>query len=714
WSFYSQGAEEGKQASADEFFQEALQWFGDADPKAGSPVEKGRRLAGLVRRQKTLLILDGLEPQQYPPGEIKGFDGKLKDPGMAAFLKQLAGGRHEGLCIVSTRLGVTGLDDKKGFGLKEVKLEHLSEAAGLELLKRLGVTTGSERDLKGAVAEYGGHALALTLLGRYIKSVYGGDIRKRDEIRKLTRGKIKESRHAEKVMAAYEKWLGDSIEKDVLYIMGLFDRPVEKGAVEALKEKPAIPGVTEQLQALSEEDWQWALAHLREAGLLAAANPEKPGTPDSLDCHPLVREFFGEKLLQQNPKGRQAAHQRLYTYFKNLPAKELPDTLRELEPLFAAVSHGCKAELHEEVFDDVYFRRMQRDANTNYCCNKLGAFGADLAAVSHFFDVPWSRPAEGLPEAKKAAVLSWAAFRLRALGRLREAVQPMKVSTEALVKQKNWLSAAKSASNLSELLLTLGDVPQAVAYARESVTHADRSGDDFQMESKRTTLADALHQSGAVTEAEKWFREAEEKQKKRQPGVPFLYSLWGYRFCDFLLENPAQGKHAGTKEVMERAEKALEIVLNGSRNLLDIALNKLTLGRAWMKQALKENSGNFSRAMDFLRQAVEGLREAQVQDYLLRGLLFRAECSRHLKSYADAWQDLNEANEIARLGNMKLFLCDYHLEAGKLCSEQGKNKDAEEHIKKATELIKETGYGRRGKTAIIKDKHKQKGPPDND
>jgi hypothetical protein len=35
WSFYSQGAAEGKQASADEFFQETLAWFNDSDPKAG-------------------------------------------------------------------------------------------------------------------------------------------------------------------------------------------------------------------------------------------------------------------------------------------------------------------------------------------------------------------------------------------------------------------------------------------------------------------------------------------------------------------------------------------------------------------------------------------------------------------------------------------------------------------------------------------------------
>ncbi|MCP5106883.1 MAG: hypothetical protein GY950_26095 [bacterium] len=44
---------------------------------------------------------------------------------------------------------------------------------------------------------------------------------------------------------------------------------------------------------------------------------------------------------------------------------------------------------------------------------------------------------------------------------------------------------------------------------------------------------------------------------------------------------------------------------------------------------------------------------------------------------------------------MKLFLCDYHLEAGKLCSDEGKNDEAEEHFEKARELIQETGYKRR-------------------
>ena len=54
WSFYSQGAAEGRQVSADQFIAAALTWFGDPDPTVGSPWDKGERLAELIKQQRTL------------------------------------------------------------------------------------------------------------------------------------------------------------------------------------------------------------------------------------------------------------------------------------------------------------------------------------------------------------------------------------------------------------------------------------------------------------------------------------------------------------------------------------------------------------------------------------------------------------------------------------------------------------------------------------
>jgi tetratricopeptide (TPR) repeat protein len=681
WSFYSQGAEEGKQASADEFMQTTLAWFGDQDPKAGSGVEKGRRLAHLIRQEKTLLILDGMEPLQYPPGELHGFDGMLKDQGLKTLLKELAAS-HPGLCVLTTREPVTDLADRVDHSVKEILLEHLSDEAGAQLLKNLGVT-GSDKEIVQAVQEYGGHALALNLLGNYLHSVHQGDIRKRDKIPALTMDR-KKGRHARRVMEAYERWLGDSAELNILRIMGLFDRPVEKGAVEALKGESPITGITQKLQELSEEDWQWALSNLRTANLLSKADPQKPGT---LDCHHLVREHFGEKLREENPDGWKEAHTRLYRYYKNLPKKEFPDTLPEMEPLFAAVAHGCAAGLHQETLDDVFWKRTRRGKEM-YILKKFGAFGANLAALSHFFLEPWSQPAPGLAEEAKAFILNEAGFGLQAMGRLQEAIQPIKAGLNSRAKNEDWENAARATSNLSELVLALGRVEEAVGYASQAVTHADNSGDDFMKDSMRTTLADALHQMGELEEAEKWFREAEAMQKKIQPEFHYLYTRRGFLFCDLLL---GQGRH---QEVRKRAEDTIKIA---QRNewLLHIALDQLSLGRAWMMQTLAEKTGDFTRAGDYLHQAVAGLRKAGQQQYLAPGLLIRAECFRHQQEFKAAWEDLQEALEIAQLGSMKLFLADYHLEAGKLCEAQGKQQDARKHFTTAKKMMEEMGYGRK-------------------
>ncbi|NIM16069.1 MAG: TIR domain-containing protein [Candidatus Aminicenantes bacterium] len=682
WSFYSQGAAEGKQASADEFMQDTLKWFGDKNPKEGSAVDKGRRLARLIRKQRTLLILDGLEPLQYPPGEAYGMEGQVKDPGLKTMLKELAASQP-GLCVITTRESVTDLKNKIDFTVKEICLEHLSDKAGVELLKNFGIK-GLEKEILEAVQDFDGHALALNLLGQYLKSVHQSDIRKRDKIPKLTKEK-KQGGHARRVMEAYEKWLGKSAELDILRIMGLFDRPVEIGAINALKAKRPIPGVTKKLKKISIEDWQYALNNLRDANLLAKENPKKP---DVLDCHPLIREHFGEKLQNENPKGWKEAHKRLYHYYKELPEKELPDTLQEMEPLFAAIAHGCQAGLHREALYDVYYSRTQRDSNTKYCCSNLGAFGSDLASVSHFFEKPWSQPAAGLNDYEKGAALNWASFSLRALGRLNEALRPMKVSMEVAIQQKEWLSSAKAAGNLSELALTLGQVEKAVEYARQCVTYSDRSDDEFRQMATRTILADALHHSGQLEDAEKLLIEAEEMQKKRQPEYSYLYSLWGFRFCDLLL---AQGKY---QEVIERSGQTLKWAKH-VKWLLDIALDQLSLGRAWMIKAQKEKKEYFTQANDYLDQAVAGLRKAGYQYYLVIGLLDRAAFYRLQKDFSKARDDLNEALEIAELGSMKLYLADYHLEAGKLYEAEGNAEEALHHFQTAKEMMEKMGYKRK-------------------
>ncbi len=680
WSFYSQGASEGKQASADVFIATALRWFGDPEPEKGTLWEKGERLAECVKKQKTLLILDGIEPLQHP---FREQEGKIKDPGLQTLVRELAH-HNSGLCIITTRLEVDDIKDFIGTAVENKRLEHLSDEAGMELLKYLGVK-GSDDEIKQAVRDFDGHALALTLLGTYISKVYKGDVRKRDRIAKLTKEE-KYGGRAIQVMESYEAWFKDKPELNILRVMGLFDSPAEGGAIDVLRADPPIKGLTSELKDLSIDDWCFALDNLRKAGLLAGEDPHEP---DALDCHPLIREHFGEKLRNNNPEAWKEAHGRLYEYYKT-QAKEYPNTIEEMLPLYRAVAHGCRAGRYQEALEEVYWQRIRRK-NEHFSTKKLGAFGADLAAISGFFNTSWSQPVTGLKDSSKSWVLGQAGYYLRALGRLREAAQPMGASLDANIAQEDWNNAARAANNLSEIYLTIGDTAQALDYAKQSVEFADRGDSAFERMGMRTVLADALQQAGNISEAEHHFQEAEKIQKKWQPEYPLLYALQGFNYCDLLLD---KGKY---KEVLNRAEQTLEWAKTGGDSLISIAHEHLSLGRAYLFQAMHEDTGDLSQAAEHLNQAVDWLRRAGAQEFISLGLLARAELYTAQKQFEKARRDLDETMTIAERGEMGRHKADCRLGYARLYLAMKDKEKAREELAIAKGMIEKMGYHRRDK-----------------
>ncbi len=310
--------------------------------------------------------------------------------------------------------------------------------------------------MHAAWKDAGGHALTLSLLGRFIADAYEDrDIRHYREVKFEAADQEHQGRSAFKVMIAYERWLqsgGPERQRElaVLRLTGLFDRPMAKSCLQALRAEPSIPGLTDALVKLTPQQWNIAVKRLSEVELLSVS-------PDAIDAHPLIREYFAAQLKRDQPEAFRAAHSRLFDYLcENTPHR--PDGMDGLAPLYEAVTHGCLAGRHQEACDKVYIDRILRGTGSDgfYSWKKLGAIGADLAAVAAFFDEPWSQVSPNLTEADQAWLLNEAAFRLRALGRLTEALQPMRAGLEMAVQQKDWKNAAIGASNLSELEVTLG------------------------------------------------------------------------------------------------------------------------------------------------------------------------------------------------------------------------------------------------------------------
>ena len=344
-----------------------------------------------------------------------------------------------------------------------------------------------------------------------------------------------------------------------------------------------------------------------------------------------------------------AAHRRLYEHLCATTKEGDQPTLEDRQPLYQAVAHGCQAGLQKEVFWKPYMDVIRRRQEA-YSVRKLGCFGTELGAIASFFDQPWTRPSPGLNEPWQVSwLVNAAAFCLRALGRLTEAVEPMRISGEMDVEVEAWKGAAASYSNLSELELTLGEVAEAEGDAEQSVTYADRSGDKRELMEDITTHADALHQAGRRAEAQTRFREAEQMHAKDQPDYPLLYSLRGFMYCHLLLAAPERAAWqiclgsagyqpapvgnlpTGTgasapspsgrrstpsaspvasgrlpdatgrlpvlplidscRAVSQRAAQTLKWVTDAKLGLLTIALDHLTLGRASLYAAILERTG---------------------------------------------------------------------------------------------------------------------------
>ena len=629
--------------------------------------------------------------------------GLIKDPALGTLIMELAR-ENSGLCVITTRENVADLEPF-GEAIVQTDLEQISDEAGRALLRVRGIR-GTDEELEAATREFGNHALALNLLSVYLHDISGHDISNASEIPDLDIP-VEEGRHPRRVMTAFHRRFGTGPEVELLRILGLFDRPARVTEIEAVQAAPIISDLTEHLQyqrktgkwgilkklsrrasrpGISDGDWLGLLDNLRRTGLVA---PKSEHNPETLDAHPLVREHFGQQLRELYPEGWREGNNRLYEHLKK-SAPDLPDTIEEMAPLFAAVAHGCQAGRHQEALDKVYYGRIKR-AGEAFSTKKLGAFGAGLAALSGFFDPPWNRPVAGLSKAAKGFVLSEAGFELRALGRLAEAIQPMQAGLEAAIAPEDWKNAAIRAGNLSEVYLTLGDTAQAVQFAEKSVDFAERSGDEFQRMGKRATLADALHQAGRLAEAEVLFQKAEEMQKKEQPNRPFLYSLRGFQYCDLLLD---QGKH---QEVQNRAGQTLEWVKQAGLSLLTIALNHLSLGRAHLLQTQQEETDDFSKAAEHLDEAVDGLRKSGQQDELPLGLLARAALNRLRKDFDRAQRDVDEAMTIAARGGMGLHQADANLEYARLHLDMDEMEKARERLDTAKEMIDRMGYHRRDK-----------------
>jgi hypothetical protein len=491
WSFYDQG-QHAHESHSRAFFDEALHHFAPlglslSPEQRENPVAIARAVADALVHAGGILVLDGVEPLQFLPDEN---DGAMRDPGMKALLDHLRTAPHAAsdsrwLVIVTTRWSIP---DICGDSTETIKLETLSDEDGADLLQQFHLEGEPDRRLlsidearhpdrerairaafEAASRELGGHALALVLLASYLLRFHDGIL----DLRVIAPAVIdsdhkRPARHARRIMQKYEMMfdLGSMNPitrscRQVLLLISLFDRPADPRLLDAIRAGEEIPGLTD---GLTDHLFHEAIRELRRLHLLKG-----PGAIDSgmLDAHPLIRSHFGALLRGRNRSAFEEGHRRMFEHLRHSSA-ERSGAVSELEPLYRAVVHGCKAGLCQQAFTEVYERRIiQRDKHATWIL--AGSQAADLAALSCFFEERWTRISADLRAQDKACVFNHVGIDLRSFGRFTEAVKPFQAALDIYLGLEDYGRAATIAWELGHLYTPLGRLEAAEDAARKAI-----------------------------------------------------------------------------------------------------------------------------------------------------------------------------------------------------------------------------------------------------
>ena len=728
WSFLPSA---GQEASSDEFLAYALNACGDPNPTAGLPWKKGRRLAKLLQAQRTLLVLENIQALQYADGDMQG---RLKDQGLKALLYAVAR-LNPGLCLLTTSLPVKDLEQRFESHGEKIPIPNLSPEAGTQLLRAGGVK-GPVDAVKNVVRDFDGHPLALRLLSGYLTFTHRGDIRKIDLNSPLSKVN-RPDKHVRRVVDGFTIWLQRKPELNILFLLGICDCLIEDNALNApyhcpvlaaLLQAPAIKGLTTYVYECPEADWQAAVERLLNLYLLTEKivisdtsprlndDDDAPAQCRAADCHGLVREYFTTQFRTRLPGSWREAQNRLYEHAVQGAEQISADTLEALHPQFDAVRYGCALGLHEHTFQLVYWNRIHR-GDENYCAGTLGAPGADLVALSHFFAPNEAGSVEHVPDAILVRLLEITARRLRNLGRLYEAAEFVKKGMVAWNAQEHWENTAERAKALSRLLLPAGEVEQAVVHARLALQLYDAGEDMFNSAWMHVRLIRALHVSGDLQEAEEVCRELEVLQAEQKSQSDLLKTPCAdFACCDLLL-------HLGQHQAVRKMACAALEENDRQREPLQKAAAQLLSAKILLFQAIPSLAGQIKQPLPaeletapegvpeqvnvLLDRAIETFRDVGSIEWLIQGLFTRSIVGRVMGDFSTASADLEELRELTELGGMPLYLTDYHLESARVVYAQCAGEDGKfssdaageefhqrmhDHVEVAEALIWRTGY----------------------
>jgi hypothetical protein len=536
WSFDGQSDGENW-ATSDQFFDALIRSLDIEGVSSSTTWERCREATKRLQQTKSLIILDGLERIQHPPGPL---EGTFRERVMQMFIRELAA-LNAGMLILTSRLPIIDIDAYIGKTCQLIQIPELSRAESIEILTGAGVQ-GDTAQLSRIADEVRDHPLSLRLLSGYLQTVFDGDARMW-ESSGLSKAVAGEGGNASAIMDQYAAWFDGRPELQLLQMLGLFNREAAEDELAILRELPVRPGLNDQLVSMTRAELAYTLSSLRRAGMIQN-NPGQAG----IDAHPLVREYFQRSFRRRHPEAFREGHRRL----RNLLAAKssaCPKNLEECGPVIAAIWHGTRAGDNAYALSELYWPRLAQDHH--FLRDGLGAAASNHAALSYLLEDTGGTP---LSSAEISRLLADQSLDLRMMGNTAEAVFPLTQAIRLTRASGDTVVLVNQLRHLSQLELALGKVGEACRHAEEALKiSTDRQHGSLEALSTRTSCAYALLQAGRYSEARRVLEQADLFAKNAVPElaphasrVTFCIAL--YRTVDTLLGLAGAGSQESQEE----------------------------------------------------------------------------------------------------------------------------------------------------------------------
>lgn len=522
WSFLGQGQQERLVESADFFASELLEFLGNHVDAHETPWERGQRIASLMRKDRVLLILDGIEPFQDEQ------TGSLREPILQALVSEMSQ-QEKNLCLVTTRVPGFNLEGCMNHRVGRISLGALGVSYGATLLQEKGVP-GEESDLMMMAFACHGHALTLRLLG----GLLGSPTREKKKrcwetflSLSCSSANPEPLLGVHSVLRAFDDSFGRSPESALLRLAALFETPVAIENLRDIIKMPPIDELTKPLLDLSELGWNTLLSRLENHSLISLVTQNR-----LIWLHPIVREYFRGVLREEHLPVMRVAHGRIFEYLRRKTERR-PNVLQPMRPLYQALQHGYQAGLADTAFVDIFWTRIRR-GHVDYSSRELGAITSDAIALREYLRYRRANLADGDIGALRAA-LSQAITKFCEIGWSDEALQAASLRFE-MARSQGITEAAVAASEIAELQLLFGKLQNARGMATLALMLAERASDVHLRIKHQARLARILYCQGELSLAMETFLAAEALNSEGANEHSMLQDLEGLLFCEFLIE----------------------------------------------------------------------------------------------------------------------------------------------------------------------------------